>query len=995
MVDGPGKQDGRRLKQWIAKSKGAAALTKSALLQQARDPQIPGILVHNEWRGTFEEFEEAVEFGELDIFLRIDAARAEREAEPAAPPAAAEVVAASTPAPTPAPQSPLDQPPPSTPKVSATGLAGQITPKRSVSSAAPPPPPFAPEGSGKRPELNADDFLASLGLDDLKLSDSDIADILSADQESAQSTSSAGAAASKAAPRTYLPAADATKPLRFARMGGGATLNLERRNMPSSPGGGLPSPPLTSPRSPSGDVARYSMSQRSGRALAAEAAAVVSARKVSGAQLREVIESGKPLQTAFEENGAQEPVVGKEDADDIMNSLGLGEINLSEEEAAAFLSDGVIPDGLHSGGARLGKKRGAGDKEREEVAAREVARKAREKGFTGRTSLGSSIDGAKDLARPDSQASIVDTESSSNSKADKDGLDAILPSESGSGSGAAAIPAPIEEEAKPEPDEPASSASIPDKPLAQPSAQEGDEHSAADQKPTPPSATEPDAAVKKEEEPEESGTKSDSETPVVAKVATDQEAERSIANADEPAGETAQSDAKKEDGPIAEKAETSQLSEETAQPASSTPTATASAAGESKEVSEVPESPAEKVAKPAPETLSCSVTEKQEPTVPSSKERAADAGPAEIKEEEAQSRKDVVAEEKPAPAEVGSTADVLKAPNTSAGQDEDEEALAEKKKMDSEPVEGEGVNDLQVEKPAADTKTEDLPETAAEPAITATAAVEETQVDGASALPSDSQNAHKIQAPPAPAPTVTSPASDPKADSEAKSTSADAAAAVTDAAVTQPTEGTARLSLSSSTKSKSKPPALSPSSHSSSSALSPRSGGSNRSASNSPSGPSRYDRTPTSPAQPMVSPGRRGMDFARPSASAKAAAVDVPLPLSPPSGPSSATGERGESFVLSPKKKRGLSIGPFGKRDKDKDKERERDREAESTPSPGRGTRAGASAGAGSSSGTGGPKKAQHQRTISDILREADAAMAEGLSEGESGDDGLGQEIEY
>ena len=40
--------------------------------KQALNPQIPGLLVHNEWRGTFEEFEEAVELGELDRFLRLD-----------------------------------------------------------------------------------------------------------------------------------------------------------------------------------------------------------------------------------------------------------------------------------------------------------------------------------------------------------------------------------------------------------------------------------------------------------------------------------------------------------------------------------------------------------------------------------------------------------------------------------------------------------------------------------------------------------------------------------------------------------------------------------------------------------------------------------------------------------------------------------------------------------------------------------------------------------
>lgn len=42
---------------------------------QSKNSQIPGILVHNEWRGTYEEFEEAVELGDLQGFLRIDPAR--------------------------------------------------------------------------------------------------------------------------------------------------------------------------------------------------------------------------------------------------------------------------------------------------------------------------------------------------------------------------------------------------------------------------------------------------------------------------------------------------------------------------------------------------------------------------------------------------------------------------------------------------------------------------------------------------------------------------------------------------------------------------------------------------------------------------------------------------------------------------------------------------------------------------------------------------------
>ncbi|WFC95093.1 hypothetical protein MBRA1_001736 [Malassezia brasiliensis] len=40
--------------------------------RKARDPRIPGLLVRNEWVGSYEEFEEAVEYGELRQFLGVD-----------------------------------------------------------------------------------------------------------------------------------------------------------------------------------------------------------------------------------------------------------------------------------------------------------------------------------------------------------------------------------------------------------------------------------------------------------------------------------------------------------------------------------------------------------------------------------------------------------------------------------------------------------------------------------------------------------------------------------------------------------------------------------------------------------------------------------------------------------------------------------------------------------------------------------------------------------
>lgn len=48
-------------------------IAKSRWRRKAPDPQIPGLLVRGEWRGSFAEFEEAVENGEVQQFLGLDA----------------------------------------------------------------------------------------------------------------------------------------------------------------------------------------------------------------------------------------------------------------------------------------------------------------------------------------------------------------------------------------------------------------------------------------------------------------------------------------------------------------------------------------------------------------------------------------------------------------------------------------------------------------------------------------------------------------------------------------------------------------------------------------------------------------------------------------------------------------------------------------------------------------------------------------------------------
>lgn len=142
---------------------------------KARDPTIPGLLVHNEWRGTFAEFEEAVEYEELDVFLAIDHERLKREQ--------ALLAGSSGVTDTPA-NGHADG------AAAAEAQAGTSTEANGNADASKPasakyygeaPPPFAPEGSGKRRSLTADDFLKALGIDEnsLNIDDAELTELLS------------------------------------------------------------------------------------------------------------------------------------------------------------------------------------------------------------------------------------------------------------------------------------------------------------------------------------------------------------------------------------------------------------------------------------------------------------------------------------------------------------------------------------------------------------------------------------------------------------------------------------------------------------------------------------------------------------------------------------------------------------------------------------------------------------------------------------------------
>ncbi|KAK0562656.1 hypothetical protein OC844_002588 [Tilletia horrida] len=148
---------------------------------KARDPTIPGLLVHNEWRGTFAEFEEAVEFNELDFFLAIDHERLKREQALMAANGDAATAGESN-----GEAKAEDQAAAAATAANTSGASSANGTAATVAAAAPAkytgdaPPPFAPEGSGKRRSLNADDFLKALGIDEssLDINDAELAELL-------------------------------------------------------------------------------------------------------------------------------------------------------------------------------------------------------------------------------------------------------------------------------------------------------------------------------------------------------------------------------------------------------------------------------------------------------------------------------------------------------------------------------------------------------------------------------------------------------------------------------------------------------------------------------------------------------------------------------------------------------------------------------------------------------------------------------------------------
>ncbi|CAO1632927.1 unnamed protein product [Parajaminaea phylloscopi] len=373
---------------------------KKRFRRKALDPQIPNVLVHNEWRGTFEEFEEAVEFGELDLFLRIDPARATGAV---AGPSASAQADLEAPVVDGSADAAVGEPASNGTSTSDKGLQSGAAKIPAAPAAA---PTMAPEGSGAGPERNSmDEFLDSLSAwkpHADTLSDADLSALLD-EGESANAkkafeeapkapkpshafpgdVASSSSSSSAAVKRTYFPSEDAgVRPLRLPKMGNAAravsspvSSLLSASNSPTSS-----SDIAGSRRSPS-QYARFSASQNSSRALAAEASASTSTRVFSAKQVRAGLDSGKRLQEVLgqvQETAHDNRRAGfSGEADGLLEELGLSDLKLTDEQAEAFLLSGQVPEGMEVGGTKLQRGGTLARKARDQEAARDVADRAR------------------------------------------------------------------------------------------------------------------------------------------------------------------------------------------------------------------------------------------------------------------------------------------------------------------------------------------------------------------------------------------------------------------------------------------------------------------------------------------------------------------------------------------------------------------------------------------------------------------------------------------
>ena len=246
---------------------------------QSHNPLIPGLLVHNEWAGTFEEFEEAVELGDLEAFLRLDTNDRRTPASGVPFPKQA-------------------QPP-------------QIT----VTNAKLPPaptlmPPLAAPGQSVRILQDNDDILSFLP-QETTITDTEVDALLRELEKPLPRT----------ARRTYTPSSR-------AKTDGPKPLPILPKDRPQAPG----------------QPAKYDPDAMLTKNLVSEAARAIGVTPTPRKFAPRMRLNKRPIEQIMSERRVRtEQTENTRKNDELFNTLGLSDMKISEEEADAFLNDGVIP----------------------------------------------------------------------------------------------------------------------------------------------------------------------------------------------------------------------------------------------------------------------------------------------------------------------------------------------------------------------------------------------------------------------------------------------------------------------------------------------------------------------------------------------------------------------------------------------------------------------------------------------------------------------------
>ena len=246
---------------------------------QSHNPLIPGLLVHNEWAGTFEEFEEAVELGDLEAFLRLDTNDRRTPASGLPLPKQAQ--------------------PPQVPITNA-----KLPPAPTLM------PPLAAPGQSVRILQDNDDILSFLP-QETTITDTEVDALLRELEKPLPRT----------ARRTYTPSSR-------AKTDGPKPLPILPKDRPQA----------------TGQPAKYDPDAMLSKNLVSEAARAIGVTPTPRKFAPRMRLNKRPIEQIMSERRARtEQTENTRKNDELFSSLGLSDMKISEEEADAFLNDGIIP----------------------------------------------------------------------------------------------------------------------------------------------------------------------------------------------------------------------------------------------------------------------------------------------------------------------------------------------------------------------------------------------------------------------------------------------------------------------------------------------------------------------------------------------------------------------------------------------------------------------------------------------------------------------------